>query len=82
MTIEPGIHYIVTKGSDDGTLEVGDHIWLEDNLVHCREGKGWIPLADTEEAMQGVEVTVDDNWLTARIRTTIADVMALERLKR
>jgi len=82
MILEPGIHYIVTKGSDDGTLKVGDHIWLEDNLVHCREGKGWIPLADTEEAMQGVEVTVDDNWLTARICTTIADVMALKRLNR
>ncbi len=39
-TLEAGVRYVVTKGSDDGTLEVGDHIWLEDNLVHCREGKG------------------------------------------
>ena len=82
MTIEPGIHYIVTKGSDDGTLKVGDHIWLESGLVHCREGQGWITLADTEEAMRGVEVTVDDNWLKARICTKSADVMTLERLKR
>jgi len=82
MTLEPGIHYIVTKGSDDGTLEVGDHIWLEDNLVHCREGQGWLTLADTEEAMRGVEVTVDSNWLaTCAHMTQDQQAQALDLLR-
>ena len=77
MTLEPGIHYIVTKGSDDGTLEVGDHIWLEDDLVRYREAQGqprgkvpWITMGDIDKALQGVEVTVDSNWLATYARMT------------
>ena len=73
MTLEPGIHYIVTKGSDDGTFEIGDHIWLERDLIHCREAQGWIAPEDTAEAMRGVEVAVDKQWLQ-RICKTMADL--------
>jgi len=62
MKLEPGMRYIVTKGSDDGTLDVGDHIWLERDLIHCREAQGWSAPEDTAEAMQGVEVMIDDQW--------------------
>ena len=58
-TLEPGVRYVVTKGSDDGTLEVGNHIWLERDLILCREAQGWIAPEDTAEAMRGVEVAVE-----------------------
>jgi len=80
-TLESDVRYIVTKGSDDGTLEVGDHIWLERDLIHCREAQGWIAPEDTAEAMQGVEVAVDEQWLKTRIRRTMADLIVLGRLK-
>lgn len=80
-TLEPGVRYVVTKGSDDGTLDVGDHIWLERDLIHCREAQGWIAPEDTAEAMQGVEVAVDMQWLKARIGRTMVDLMILGRLK-
>jgi hypothetical protein len=89
MTLEPGIHYIVTKGSDDGTLKVGDHIWLEDNLVHCREASKrltgrvpWITMGDIDKALQGVEVTVDSNWLATSARMTqVQQVQSLNLLR-
>jgi len=77
LTLEPGARYIVTKGSDDGTLEVGDHIWLERDLIHCREAQGWIAPEDTAEAMQGVEVMIDDQWYKSRISRLTEE---LERL--
>lgn len=80
-TLEAGVRYVVTKGSDDGTLDVGDHIWLERGLVHCREAQGWIAPKDTAEAMQGVEVAVDEQWLKTRIRRTMANLIVLGRLK-
>ena len=61
--LKSGVRYIVAKGSDDGTLEAGDHIWLERGLVHCREAQGWIDPKDADEALQGVEVTIDEQWL-------------------
>lgn len=41
--MKTGIRYIVTKGSDDGTFQAGDHIWLlGDGSVACIEAQGWI----------------------------------------
>jgi hypothetical protein len=76
-TLESGVRYIVTKGSDDGTLDVGDHIWLERDLIHCREAQGWIAPEDTAEAMQGVEVMIDDQWYKSHISKLTKE---LERL--
>lgn len=89
MILEPGIHYIVTKGSDDGTLEVGDQIWREDDLVHYREAQGqprgkvpWITMGDIDKALQGVEVTVDSNWLATYARMTqVQQVQSLNLLR-
>ncbi len=76
-TLEAGVRYVVTKGSDDGTLDVGDHIWLERDLIHCREAQGWIAPEDTAEAMQGVEVMIDDQWYKSHISKLTKE---LERL--
>ena len=81
-TLEAGVRYVVTKGSDDGTLDVGDHIWLERDLIHCREAQGWIAPEDTAEAMQGVEVAVDSNWLaTCAHMTQDQQAQALDLLR-
>lgn len=39
--MEIGKRYEVTKASDDGTFEIGDHVTLhEDGSVLCREAQG------------------------------------------
>lgn len=59
----PGMRYIVTKGSRDGTFQVGDHISLnEDGTVSCREAMGWIEKEHVQEAMSGVEYEPDRAW--------------------
>ena len=58
--METNTRYIVTKGSDDGTFEEGDHIMLhKDGSIICKEAQGWIDKDDVEEAMKGVDYQVD-----------------------
>ena len=66
--MKPGMRYIVTKGSADGTLQTGDHIWLDsDGTVSCREAKGWIEAEHVAEAMVGVEYEPDSAWAQQQI---------------
>jgi hypothetical protein len=54
-----GFLYLVTKGSDDGTFEVGDVIQLlKDDAILCRSAGGWVVPENVPEAMQGVEYEV------------------------
>lgn len=77
-----GAWYVVTKGSDDGTFEVGDHITpCFDGAIGCREAAGWIDGEDAEKAMRGVEVKVDVEWLARRITRLLADLEQMERLQ-
>lgn len=58
--MEINTRYIVTKGSDDGTFEVGDHIILNTyGNIRCQEAQGWIDKEDVEEAMKGVDYRID-----------------------
>lgn len=58
--MELGKRYVVTKASDDGTFQVGDHIKLEKNGdVICREAQGWISSEFVVEAIKGMEYKVD-----------------------
>lgn len=60
----PHIRYVVTKASDDGTFQIGDHIMqYENGDVHCREAGGWIDAEDVPDATQGMEYTVDERYL-------------------
>lgn len=60
----PHIRYVVTKASDDGTFQIGDHIMLDENGdVYCREAGGWIDAEDVPDATQGMEYTVDERYL-------------------
>ena len=65
--METGKRYVVTKASDDGTFEVGDHIILHaDGSIGCREAGGWIAGEDAAEATKGMEVELDKAWVESR----------------
>lgn len=62
--MEIGRRYVVTKASDDGTFEVGDHVIAnDDGSINCIEAGGWIDPADVAEATAGMEVEIDREWL-------------------
>lgn len=65
--MKPGIRYVVTGGSTDGTIVAGDHVWLDDDgALICREAGGWIAPKDVESATTGAEVEIDFGWLDQR----------------
>lgn len=65
--IQPNVRYVVTKSSNDGTFEVGDHIkLLENGEIACIEAKGWIDKADVPEAIKGMECEIDKVWVDAQ----------------
>lgn len=62
-----GIHYVVTQGSEDGTFEVGDDIYLcMDGAIVCTQGGGWIAADEVPEAMRGVQIAIDQEWVERR----------------
>jgi hypothetical protein len=61
------IRHIVTKASNDGTFQVGDHIIFEaDGSISCIEAKGWIDKDDVPSAIIGMESQPDRDWLQKR----------------
>ena len=50
--------YKVTKKSKCGTLQVNDHIWV-DNHLNCIEAKGFIPIADVQKLEFEAEPSAD-----------------------
>jgi hypothetical protein len=80
--VKIGAWYVVTKPSDDGTFEVGDHISLcSDGAIACKEAQGWIDAEDAEESMRGFEVTLDSEWLDAKRSRLLADLEKLDGLE-
>lgn len=64
----PGMRYIVTKGSDDGTFYDGDHLWLlPDGSIVCIEALGWVKPEYVPTAMAGVEYELDHAWAKRQI---------------
>lgn len=58
------IIYVVTKPSNDGTFEKGDHIYFaDDGLIGCTEAGGFIDTDFIEEATEGMEYEIDKNWI-------------------
>lgn len=68
MRLTLGNRYVVTKGSDNGTFEEGDHIYMqdEDHLICIGAGR-WLDKDDVEEATKRMEVRVDIEWLQKKI---------------
>lgn len=72
----------MTKQGDNGTFEVGDHISLcVDGAIACKEAQGWIDAKDAADAMRGVEVIVDSEWILTRRSRLLADLEKLEGLE-
>ena len=77
-----GAWYVVTKPSNDGTFEVGDHVMLLFNGdIACNEDQGWVDAKDAEQALSGAEVTIDVEWIAAKKARLLADLEKLEELQ-
>lgn len=60
--------YLVVRGSDDGTFEVGDSVVLKaDGSIDCLQGQGWISSADAKEASAGMRVVLDVQRIARRL---------------
>jgi len=78
IEMKVGLPYIVTKASDDGTFEVGDHIYLIDNGdIACHEAEGWIDKEDMPESTIGMEIALDQERIEKRRNKLLADLAAL-----
>ncbi len=77
--MEAGKRYIVTKASDDGTFEVGDHISMsEGGSINNREAQGWIEACDVPDATKGMEVEIDRQWIEQRKKMLLEELAALD----
>lgn len=71
--------YIVTKASDDGTFEIGDHISLtEAGSIICIEAQGWIDACDVPEATIGMETEIDIKWIEKERTKLLSKLKELE----
>ena len=76
--MEAGKRYVVTKASDDGTFEIGDHITLHtDGTIGCREAAGWIEQPDAEGAIKGCELAIDQEWVERRKQKLMQELASL-----
>ena len=76
--MEVGKRYVVTKPSDDGTFEIGDHISMNaDGSIIDREAQGWIDSCDVDEATKGMEVEIDKQWVEQRKKKLLEELASL-----
>lgn len=78
-----GVPYVVTKASDDGTLEVGDRIRMsgdDDNrYLVCENASGWIPYEELQAAMKGMHCKADARIIAKRIAQAEARIASLSK---
>ena len=71
--------YIVTKGSNCGTFQVGDHIKLATNGdLLCKEAGGWIDKEFVKEATIGMEFAFDVAYVERKRQILQAQLAALD----
>lgn len=74
--------YIVTKASDDGTFQVGDHIKIYSNGdIGCFETQGWIDSEDVPEVTKGMEYEIDTEWVDRKLKKLELEKQKLIELK-
>ena len=77
--MKPGIKYIVTKGCDEETLVLNDHIELQQNGdLMCREAGGWINSENVDSALEGLEFVVDKEYYEKQIRLLIYELAKIQ----
>ena len=73
------IIYVVTKPSNDGTFEKGDHIYFTgDGMIGCIEASGFIDIEFIEEATKGMEYEIDRDWIDTAIIKYQNDIERLQ----
>ena len=71
--------YVVTKESQDGTFQIGDHIkYEEDGSISCLEAQGWIEADDVPRAIIGMEAVPDREWIEKRKKKLLYELNLLD----
>ena len=79
VSMKAGMRYIVTKASDDGTFQTGDHISVNTaGSINCIEAQGWIDACDVAEASAGMAVDIDRKWIARQKAKMVAALAALD----
>ena len=77
--MKKNLWYIVTKASDDGSFEVGDHILMEKNGdISCKEAGGWVSSIDVPEAIVGMEIEIDRERILEKIEKLQKEISILQ----
>jgi hypothetical protein len=77
--MKTGVPYIVTRGSDDGSFEVGDQITLmKDGSLSNLQADGWLEPAEVAEAIAGMECEADSARIQRRKESLLRQIAALE----
>ena len=79
MSLQPGIWYVVTKGSNCGTFEKGDRICLLPDGAILVHGEGWIDPEYVFDSVKGMEVEVDKQSLAKRREELERELKALNK---
>ena len=79
--LKEGTPYIVTKESDDGSLQVGDQVTLlADGELSNLQAEGWLEPDDLLGAVVGAEFEVDRLLIQRRKDALLRRLAALEAL--
>ena len=74
-----GKRYFVTKESNDGTFEVGDRICLHaDGDIICTEVEWCVEAKYVNEAIKGMEIKVDQEWVERRRKQLLKELEDLD----
>jgi len=75
-----GVRYIVTKGSEDGSFEVGDHVHLDTKgCIICREAGAWIDADEAHDATLGWCIEVDTEYAKLKEARLLGELNSLLR---
>jgi hypothetical protein len=78
--MKENVWYIVTKESDDGTFEKGDHIKLDFGTIGCKEAQGWINAEDVPKAIKGMECVLDRKYYNSRIEQLKKEIEKIHKI--
>lgn len=77
--LKEGTPYIITKGSDDGSLQVGDQVTLlAEGALENLPAEGWLEPGPLLEAVVGAEFEVDRLRIQRRKESLLRRLAALE----
>ena len=69
IDMKVGVLYVVTKSSDNGSFQKGNHIKLYgDGMINRQEDAMWFDKEETSVATFGMEVTVDIGFLEKQLK--------------